>query len=860
VSLYRSVSRPIAWLLGSLWLLAAPAFAQNAYFFPKAGDFDPAIPTPSQFLGYEIGSRYTRHDQLVAYFDELARHSDRIKVERIGSSYEGRPLLIATVTSAQNQQQLETLRRQHVTLVDPAQPLSAAGNSPVVVWLGYSVHGNETSSGEAALLTAYYLVANRSAETAQWLQQAVVLIDPAQNPDGRDRAASWHNAYASSPASADPADKEHVEPFPQGRTNHYFTDLNRDWLALTQQDTVPKIAYFHQWYPNVQIDFHEMGKDSTYYFEPSPASMHSPLLPATSYAWNKTLAKYHAQSLDALGSLYYTGENFDNFSPVYGSTYPDFHGAVGVTVEQASSRGRVQESVNGLLTFPFTIRNQVATGLGTVRGAVTEREGLLKLQKAFFQSALKQASQQPVKAFVFGDAKDPGLTRRLLDLLLQHRITVQALNSAVTVDGQRFEPGSAYVVPTAQPQFRLVHSIFAETPPIKGDVFYGSTSYAIAPAYGLAFAGSRSRVDAGERIDALPEARGGVSGGQAGYAYVFDWRDYNASRALYALQAKGVLARAAFQPFTAAVAGGEQAFARGSVVIPVAGQTLAGDALLAVVDEVARSSGVQVHALASGQSRSGIDLGSDSVKALRKPAVALVMGEGVSATEIGSAWFLLDQQVQLPASKLDPTQLGKVNLDRYTTIVLSGGTYGGVDAAAVAALKRWINAGGSLVTYGSAAKWAIEQKLSDEVLGAEEKEADGARRAFGDQRDIAAIERVSGNILSADVDTSHPLGFGLPRNQLAVNKENGISFKPSRNAFSTVVRIDEAPRVNGYLSENNRSRVAGSAWLLVSPQGQGNVVLFADDPAHRKYWHGTERLLLNAVFFGNLLNPTKSRG
>ena len=860
MSLFQGLSRPITWLVGSLWLLAAPAFAQRAYFFPQGGDFDPAIPTPQQFLGYETGSRYTRHDQLVAYFNELARHSDKIKVEQIGTSYEGRPLLIATVTSAQNQQQLETLRRQHVTLADPAQPLSAAGNSPVVVWLGYSVHGNETSSGEAALLTAYYLVANRNADTAKWLQQAVVLFDPAQNPDGRDRAASWHNAYASSPASPDPADKEHVEPFPQGRTNHYFTDLNRDWLALTQQDTRPKIAYFHQWYPNVQIDFHEMGKDSTYYFEPSPASMHSPLLPASSYEFNKTLAKYHAKALDALGSLYYTGENFDNFSPVYGSTYPDFHGAVGVTVEQASSRGRVQESANGLLTFPFTIRNQVATGLGTVRGAVAERDGLLKLQKEFFQSALKQANQQPVKAFVFGDAKDPGLTRRLLDLLLQHKITVQALPKPLTVDGQRFEPGSAYVVPTAQPQFRLVHSIFAETPPIKGDVFYGSTSYAIAPAYGVAFAGSRSRVDGGERIASLPATQGGVSGGRAGYAYVFDWRNYNASRALYALQAKGVLTRAAFQSFTADTASGEQAFARGSVVIPVAGQTLAGDALLAAVEEAARSSGVQVHAVASGQSRSGIDLGSDSVKALRRPAVALVMGEGVSATEIGSAWFLLDQQVHLPASKLDPAQLGKVNLGRYTTIVLSGGTYTGVDAAAVAALKRWINAGGSLVTYGTAAKWAIEQKLADEALGAEEKEPDSARRAFGDQRDIAAIERVSGNILSADVDTSHPLGFGLPRTQLSINKENGISFKPSRNAFSTVVRIDETPRVNGYLSESNRSRVAGAAWLLVSPQGQGNVVLFADDPAHRKYWHGTERLLLNAVFFGNLLNPTKPRG
>ncbi len=237
------------------------------------------------------------------------------------------------------------------------------------------------------------------------------------------------------------------------------------------------------------------------------------------------------------------------------------------------------------------------------------------------------------------------------------------------------------------------------------------------------------------------------------------------------------------------------------------------------------------------------------------------MGEGVAATEIGSAWFLLDQQLQLPASKLDPQQLGKVPLDRYTTIVLSGGTYTGVDATAVAALKRWVQAGGSLVTYGSASKWAIEQKLADgEKLGKEEDAADASRRAFGDQRDIAAIERVSGNILSADVDTSHPLAFGVPRRQLAINKENTVTLQPSANPFSTVVRIDTPPRVNGYLSERNRTRVAGSAWLLVSAQGQGNVVLFADDPAHRKYWHGTDRLLINAIFFGNLVNPAKARG
>ena len=318
-------------------------------------------------------------------------------------------------------------------------------------------------------------------------------------------------------------------------------------------------------------------------------------------------------------------------------------------------------------------------------------------------------------------------------------------------------------------------------------------------------------------------------------------------------------ARAAFQPFTTATAQGDVSFAAGSLVVPVAGQTLQGAALLEAVTSVAREAGVQVHALSSGRSREGIDLGSDGVKALRKPAVALVMGR-VAATEIGSAWFLLDQQLHLPASKLDPQQLGKVSLDRYTTIVLSGGSYTGVDAAAVAALKRWVQAGGSLVTYGSASKWAIEQKLADGEArqGRRDcrREPPCIRRPARHRRDRAGQRQHP----RADVDTSHPLAFGVPRRQLAINKENTVTLQPSANPFSTVVRIDTPPRVNGYLSERNRARVAGSAWLLVSAQGQGNVVLFADDPAHRKYWHGTDRLLINAIFFGNLVNPSKARG
>lgn len=851
----------------ALALLATPSFAQDlrpsqadpiSYYFPGAAQFDPAIPTPEAFLGHAIGSRYTRHDRLVAYLQELARVSDRVQVEQIGQSYEGRALLLVTISSPRNLARLPEIAAQRQQLVDPAAGLPGA-DAPAVAWLAYSVHGNETSSGEAALLTAYYLAASQDPETLRWLQQAVVVIDPAQNPDGRDRAANWHNAWGSNPASADPADREHVEPFPGGRFNHYLTDLNRDWLALGQADSWPKIEHFHRWYPNIQIDFHEMGKDSTYYFEPSPASMESPLLPKSSYQANHWLARFHAQALDGLGSLYYTGENFDNFSPIFGSTYPDFHGAVGVTVEQASSRGLVQESVNGDLHFDFTVRNQVAIGLASVRGAVEDKARLFDLQKEFYRSALKQAASHSAKDWVFGDANDPTLSRELLARLLHHRIEVRELAREVSIDGKRFVPGSAWVVPVRQPQFRLAHAIFEFTPPVEGDVFYNGTSYAVAPAYGLNYAASRSALATGAPVTALPAASGGVIGGQSAYAYVLDLRDFGAYNVVGALHNAGIRLRAAFAPFQATAAGQAQDFGHGAVVVPVAGQVLDAAALHARLQQLGQQYSVRVQALASGRSSGGVDLGSDNVRALRAPRIALVMGEGVSAPEIGSAWFAFDQHLGLPSSKLEPAQLGRIDLARYTSIVLSGGNYAAISPAAVSALKAWVAGGGSLVAWGSGARWAVEQGIATARIKPGD-EAASERLDFGTQRDVFALRRVSGNILTADIDLTHPLAFGLQHRAIHVNKETGLVLEASPNAYLNVVRIDDKPRVNGYLSADNLRRVAGSSFAQVVPAGQGNVVLFADDPVHRKYWYGTERLLLNATLFGNHLNPMRQRG
>ncbi|MGH6977975.1 MAG: M14 family zinc carboxypeptidase [Brevundimonas sp.] len=843
----------------ALCLTPAVGQAQTEYYFPdaQASDFDPAIPTPEAFLGYPIGSRYTRHDRLVDYLRTLDSLSDRVSLKEVGQSYEGRPLVALFVTAPANQARLDDIQDERATIIEPGAPALDPTRSPVVVGLYYSVHGNETSSGEAALLTAYYLAANRSPRVAAWLDEAVVLIDPAQNPDGRDRSANWHNAWSANTLVADPADRDHNQSFPGGRGNHYFTDLNRDWLAVTQQETRAKLALFHQWRPNVQIDFHEMGPNSTYYFEPSPSSMHSPLLPQASYDFNVVLARYHAQALDGLGSLYYTREIFDNFSPVYGSTYPDFHGGVGVTVEQASSRGLIQETDNGPLEFRFTIRNQLQVGLATVRGAVTEHAGLFDLQASFFRSAREQGARHRHTAFVFGDEANQGLTRQLLDLLLVHNIVVHALAAPVTVDGRSFTPGSAYVVPSAQPQFRLVHSIFEETPETRGGV-YGSTSYAIVHAYDIRTGRLSRRPSLGERVSTLPEAAGGVIGSTGGYAYVVDWRDLNAPRLLSTLLAQDVRVRVAFSPFTGRTTSGEVGFERGALVIPTAGQSVTADVLHAAVDEAAREAGVAAHTLVSGQSVTGVDLGSEQIRPVEKPEIALVMGDGVNAAEIGSAWFALSERLGWPATRLEPSQLGSASLDRYTSIVLAGGRYDDWSDDRVQALKRWVQSGGSLVTFGTASRWALAKGLVPTPEGANRVEDASApeRLDFADRQDFLGERRSSGNLVSADVDVSHPLAFGVPDRDLFVNKETDVVLPAVSDPFSNVVRIDETPLVNGYLSEELRDRLSGAVWSQAIRVGRGNVVLFADDPAHRKYWLGTERLLVNALFFAGHLTPT----
>ena len=872
-----------ALFLGLTTLLApAPAGAQQpppatepATFFtleelvPEGQSFRDDVPSPEAFLGYPIGTHHTRHDMIVAYFRELARLSDRATVQEIGRTVEHRVMPVLTVTSPANHARLEEIRTAHLAALR-----AGAGpdpDRPVIVHLGYGVHGNETSSSEVAMLQAYWLVASELDQVADYLEQGVFHIEPVLNPDGRDRHTQWANSNKADPFVADPLDREHNEVWPGGRTHHYWFDLNRDWLPLQAPESRARIDFHHRWRPNVVTDYHEMGTSSTYFFEPTkPYGSWNPLLPEELYTdITVRFADYWAAALDDLGSLYFTKEVFDNTYPGYGSTYPNFLGGLGLVFEQASARGHLQESSHhGELSFAFAIRNQLRTSLATVRASVEERERMLEYQRDYYRSSRDEAAAFPVRGWVFGEERDASLNREFLDLLLRHRIEVFALEGDLALDGPlgpaSFHEGAAWVVPVEQDGYRLVRSIFERTDTYADSVFYDASTWTMSLAYGIQHAPlTGGPLPAGDRVTELPApaTEGATSRARAGVAYLLDWSDYYAPRALQYLLARGVRAEAALQPFTARTVQGGHEFPAGSVSIPLQIQTMDADALHDLILEAEARTGVPFRATHTGYSIEGIDLGSGNVRPVTPPKPLMFAGRGVSSYEAGQVWHLLDTRVDLPITKVDPDHAGRIRFHDYTHVVLPSGNYSFLSEGQREELRRWVQRGGTLIAIRGAVPWVVDAGLAPRVASDLEEAGDLlpddwedeplGRRDWADAGAIAGAQQIGGSIYLADVDTTHPLGFGLKRRALPVWRDHNLLYPRSSNPYSTVARLTEDPHLSGYISERNLERLRGTASVLIDQVGSGSVILLVDNPNFRGYWYGTNRLFLNALFYGS---------
>jgi len=832
--------------LALLLLLSGGMQAQSDYFFPTDTRFDAAVPSPEEFLGYPIGEWHTRHDRLVAYFEHLAEVSERAQFQIIGYTNERRPQVVLTISTPENLARLDDIRREHLALANPTAPLPELEDMPVVVLLGYGVHGNEASSAEAAMLTAYWLLASDRAR--ELLPRAVIHIDPVYNPDGRDRHTGWVNMHKGNPPVADPLDREHNEVWPRGRTNHYWFDLNRDWLPLTQVESQNRVAFYHRWLPNVATDYHEMGSSATYFFEPTkPIGSENPLVPRRNYEeLNNLFADYFRRALDAIGSLYYTRESFDNSYPGYGSTYPDLQGGLGLLFEQASSRGHLQRQGGRTFDFAFTIRNQVRTGLATVQAAVENRLRLLEYQRWFFEEALRRAGALPFAGWRFDLPHDGGRRRAFLQLLLRHHIEVRPLGPPDRATG--------FVVPARQPQYLLAASIFEPrtNADIPDSVFYDASGWAVALAFNIRPERLKTLPEAGPPLTLEDLSAPRIEVPPAAYGYLFDWRDSRCARLLHRLLDAGVRVRTAFKPLKVQTHLGERSFGRGTLLVALGEQEQTPIELHALVLEAAREAGVPAFAVDSGRSLEGIDLGSRNFPPVEAPKALLVVGEGVSGYEAGEVWHLLDTRAGMPITKVDVKDWARVPLHEYNTLVLVSGSYR-FSKKEQEKIKDWLAAGNTLITLRQGTRWALEADLVPDTLAPAPKPERFGRRDFAEARDLLGSRRIGGVVFEADVDPTHPLGFGYDDRRLFIYRNHDIVVAPSKNPFSTVVRYTGQAQVDGYVHPESLERLKGSASLLVSKVGRGRAILFVDNPNFRGFWQGTNRLFLNALFFGGLV-------
>lgn len=841
-----------------LLLVITPLYSQD-YFYKKYEPFNESIPTPEEYLGYGIGDYHTRHDRIVSYLEKLAELSDRATITYYGKTHELRKLVILNISDPQNHSNLEAIQKKHMDVVNPNVEVSDFGNLPIFINLGYNVHGNEPSSSEAALLAAYTLVASNSDQVKEYLKDAVIFLDPTINPDGRDRHTQWANTYRGNPLVSDPMDAEHNEIWPRGRTNHYWFDLNRDWLLAIHPESRGKLNWFHNWYPNVVTDFHEMGTNSTYFFEPmKDNASKDPIMPKENYTTlNDTFARYFKEDLDAIGSFYFTKEVFDGTYPGYGSSYPDLQGGLALLFEQASSRGHAQDTEMGEITFPFTIRNQYVSSMATVKAAVENKELLHNYQQDFFKSALTNAAKSSVKAYVFGDDNDKNRTQAFIDKLLIHRIKVYELDKSMTRNGQSYQPGTAYIVPTQQEQYRMVQTMFETYDEYVDSVFYDASGWSLANFYNLPYAAITGSFSKGKQVTIEDNAVVYSEFDKSAYAYLIPYNDYNASPALAHLLSKKVRVTASFKPFS--IAGRDYDY--GTLMVPVSKQEISSDKLYALLEETSEKWKVEIVPVETGYSAKGIDLGSRYFNPIKQPKAIMLIGGSTSSYEAGEVWHLLDTRMNMPITKARLDQFNRINLNKYTTMVMISGRYSELDSANVAKIKAWVASGNTLITIREASKWAIQKKVVNEKLIAEkkdEKEQDVKRLPYVEAPENIGKKEVGGAIFETDIDLTHPLAFGYQRSRLPVYRNSEVWIMPSESPYGTVAKYTSEPHIDGFITDDNLNNyLKPSASLVVSQVGRGRVILFADNPNFRGSWYGTNRLFLNAILFGDHVRVPK---
>jgi len=820
------------------------------FYLPEGELFDATIPSPEAVLGQSLGDRHLRHDQLISYLSVLSSSRPEAKLIDYGVSNEGRRLVMLAISSAENIRNLEQLK------TDP---------NMLKIWNGFSVHGNESSGSNASVLYAWYLLATNNQNIKNALNNTVILVDPSFNPDGLSRFTTYVNNNRSLTTVSDPNDMSHVEQWPNGRTNHYWFDLNRDWLLLTQTESKARIKQFHDWQPHILTDHHEMGSAATFFFQPGVPSRKNPLISTNNLQLTEKLAHFHAKALDQVSQRYYNKESFDDFYPGKGSTYPDLQGSVGILFEQARAMGGVIDTPNGQTTLANGIRNQFLTARSTLEGAQAHRQEFINYKKDFFKNAQKAATKLSTQGYLIDVSNNALTAQKLKGFLKQHQIEFANLSADKTIKKHTFKQNLSLYIPLNQKQTTLVQSLFNTDTSFNDNTFYDVSAWNLGMAWGLPWAASTSAVSTNQQFSDGQPSNSYI---KRATAYVFDWGSGNAPAALHYLTQLNQDVFIAGKPLHI---NGHQVPA-GSFVLPVDAQTNQ-DQLFSILSTITDAFSVQWYPLTTALADKGVDLGSPTVQKLKVPKVMMLVGQGIDPYQAGSLWHLFDTQVFMPITKTRLSHLSRVDLNEYTHIIMPSGNYNNrLNKNTTEQLNQWVKSGGHLVAIQKAATWVEnniqETKSNDSNLPTKDEHANHnktttdkpIRKPYGDYQKDFAQKVLGGAIVSADADLSHPLAFGTNLNIQHVLMKGDSVLKPvkskSGQVYNTPLQITEQVRAAGFVSDYWFEKIKTAPLVTAEKTGRGTVIKFGFNPNFRAFWYGTQRWIINAIFQVGLIRNT----
>jgi hypothetical protein len=903
----------------ALAVFVAAGWAQgDAAYWPGA-KYNPAIPTIKQVLGYEPGERITSTTGLNTYLEALAKASPRIRLYSYAQSWEGRTLRYAVIASEDKLRRIDEIKTSWQKFADPriTKPADAKrleASLPAIVWLGYGVHGNEISSSDAALITAYHLIASQGDPVVdKILKNDIVLLDPSQNPDGRDRFVHFFEQNVGLEPNPGQISAEHTEPWPGGRTNHYFFDLNRDWLTATQPESQGRIQMLKEWMPVVAIDLHEMGSDSTYYFTPE-ADPYNPFLPADLKKSMEIIGKNNAKWFDRYGFDYFTRDTYDNWYPGYGASWPMYYGGLAATYEQASSRGLVVRKSDGtLMPYRDTVRHHFVASIATLESAADNKAKFIGGMYQYRVDGIEAGAKDAVREYLMPPGHDPSATTKLASVLSGHGIEIRQAKAAFEAGGKQY-PAGTYAVSLSQPQRLLVHTLLDPQTPFEEKFLkeqerrrarrlrhqiYDITAWSLPFLFNVETIGVAEPVK-GDFAVVHPKAvtPGAVRGGKASVAYLIPWGTQAAGRFLAAAERENIRVWSSDEAFTIpSPSGGNQTFASGTLIVKVRDNAAN---IHERVAKLAESSGAEAFAVASGWTEEGPNFGSQFVQLMRKPEIAIAWDTPTGATSAGALRFVLERQYGYPTTPIRTTNLGTADLSKFNVLILpdsAGAGYGNVlGPGGIDNLKRWVSNGGTVIGIEGALALLTDlragllattaegkaigvSEVKPPVPGASGGAGGGATAAAGaagptpppqgkllaTEADYAkavlpaseAPDTVPGAIVKAKVDQEYWATVGVPATVYAMYTGRGI-YAPLPTDKGVNAVLFEGPEqilASGYMWEENRKQLARKPMMMVSPQGRGMVIGFATDPNFRAYLDGLNVLFLNAVFRG----PAHSR-